>query len=461
MSNPAPASPFIAPEVSELTPFFPGYDIELLIATGGMGAVYRAVQKSLDRDVAIKILPYEFSADPSFCERFSAEAKAMAKLNHVNLIGVYDFGEANGMLYIIMELVPGKSLFHSANGIAIDPTEVIRIVSGICNGLSHAHEHGILHRDIKPSNILLDINAQPKIGDFGLARSVDVQIKEDEEIFGTPHYTAPEVITPPYHVDHRADIFSVGVMLHELLTGRLPADDPRTASQIIRCHPRFDAIIQKATHPNPQNRYPSAADISRELNAIVTSGDMEPQKHTAQHNLKNTLRFKLRPAATPSSSLKHTSPIHLRHTPNAPHSPSAPHKTSRQTKHAAPRPAKGAPASHPIARRPPATAYYSAKPKSSNMTGILLVILILLMGALIAMILSNKETIRKKLDTSLPSSAIPHASNSRTSSDSDNAVPDSGEDTGPNGQTEETLKAKHKKKQGTLMLKPSLPAIPN
>ena len=189
---------FVAPDPADLAPLFPGYEIQGLIATGGMGAVYCAVQKSLDRTVALKILPMELSKDAAFCAGFEAEAKAMARLNHPNLIGVYDFGEVNGMLYIIMEFVPGKSIYHSADGIAIDPDEVIRLVTGICHGLAHAHEHGIIHRDIKPSNILLDLNAQPKIGDFGLARPIERKIEEGEEIFGTPHYTAPEVVEAPH-----------------------------------------------------------------------------------------------------------------------------------------------------------------------------------------------------------------------------------------------------------------------
>lgn len=270
MSDSHPPTGFIAPEPADLAPLFPGYEIQGLIATGGMGAVYCAVQKSLDRTVALKILPMEFSKDAAFCAGFEAEAKAMARLNHPNLIGVYDFGEVNGMLYIIMEYVPGKSIYHSAYGQAIDPAEVIRLISGICHGLAHAHENGIIHRDIKPSNILLDLAAQPKIGDFGLARPIEWQVAEGAEIFGTPHYTAPEVVNSPQSVDYRADIFSVGVMLHELLTSKLPADDPRPASAIIRCDARFDAIIQRATQPLPAARYSSANEMANDLQAILT-----------------------------------------------------------------------------------------------------------------------------------------------------------------------------------------------
>lgn len=272
---------FVAPDPSDLAPLFPGYEIQSLIATGGMGAVYCAVQKSLDRTVALKILPMEFSKDAAFCAGFEAEAKAMARLNHPNLIGVYDFGEVNGMLYIIMEYVPGKSIYHSAYGKAIDPQEAIRLVTGICHGLAHAHDNGILHRDIKPSNILLDLNAEPKIGDFGLARPLGSKVEEGEEIFGTPHYTAPEVVDNPHAVDYRADLFSVGVLLHELLTSRLPADDPRPASSIVRCDPRFDAIIRKATQPLPAARYTSASEIAKDLQAIASSHVPQVQRGAA------------------------------------------------------------------------------------------------------------------------------------------------------------------------------------
>lgn len=268
-------TPFVAPDARQLNELFPAYEIEGLIASGGMGAVYCALQKSLDRTVALKILPKELSKDAAFCSSFQAEAKAMARLNHPNLIGVYDFGEVDDMLFIIMEFVPGQSIYHSANGQAIDPREVARLVTRICEGLSHAHENGIIHRDIKPSNILLDFNIQPKIGDFGLARPVERKIQEGEEIFGTPHYTAPEVVNAPQTVDHRADIFSVGVLLHELLTGKLPADDPRLPSLISKCDPRFDRIVKKATSPDPKARYGSAKEIVEALSAITTSKEAQ------------------------------------------------------------------------------------------------------------------------------------------------------------------------------------------
>jgi len=263
------AIPFSAPDPQDLAALFPGYAINSLIACGGMGAVYHATQVALDREVAIKILPREMSSDEAFREGFAAEARAMAKLNHPNLIGVYDFGEVDGMLFIIMEFVPGQSLYHATYGATVQPRDAARLMSEICSGIAEAHRHGILHRDIKPANILLDAHARPKVGDFGLARPIGTTAKEGEVIFGTPHYTAPEVVDNPGHVDARADVFSLGVMLHELLTNSLPANDPRPASAICGCSPKFDAIIKRATQPVPALRYPDAASMVKDLSELA------------------------------------------------------------------------------------------------------------------------------------------------------------------------------------------------
>lgn len=290
MTDSEVAAGFRAPEPAELAELFPQYEIEYLVATGGMGAVYRAVQKSLDRVVAIKILPGEFAQDIDFCAAFEAEAKAMGRVNHPNLIGVFDFGEVGGMLYIVMEYVEGQSLHEYCEGQPIKSSEAVRLMVGICEGLAHAHEHGVLHRDIKPANILLDGHLQPKIGDFGLARPIDRKIEEGEMIFGTPGYTAPEVIEPPHDFDHHADIFSLGVLLHELLTGNLPTSDPRPASAQVRSHPRLDAVIRKATQPDPSLRYETAREMAEELSKIGSAGGRNTSALvvTGRHALPNS-----------------------------------------------------------------------------------------------------------------------------------------------------------------------------
>ena len=264
---------FQAPSLEELQPHFPAYEITAFIAQGGMGAVYAARQVSLDRPVAIKILPRQFGADPQFRSSFEAEAKSMARLNHPNLIAVYDFGDADGMLYIIMELVEGKSLHHSAYGRAIDQEEAVRLVAGISHGLAHAHQHGILHRDIKPGNILLGPEAVPKIGDFGLARPVGEGHNPDEIVWGTPGYSAPEVVNNPGEVDQRVDVFAVGVLLYELLTAKVPSEPWQPPSAVSQCSPEFDRIIRRATHPSPELRYAKAEDLAKELVSLSTSGE--------------------------------------------------------------------------------------------------------------------------------------------------------------------------------------------
>lgn len=264
--DPSKSTGFMAPTVEELAPLFPAYDIEAFIAQGGMGAVYKARQKSLDRPVAIKILPSEFGADPQFRASFEAEAKAMARLNHPNLIAVYDFGDIGGMLYIVMEFVHGKALYYSSHNKAIDPKVALDIVATVCRGLGHAHRGGIIHRDIKPANILLDTKARPKIGDFGLAHPVD-RDKGDALNFGTPGYTAPEVFREGGPVDERSDLFSVGALLYELISGKQPMQDSH--SMITGTDPRLDAIIKRATHPDPNLRYASADLLADELEALL------------------------------------------------------------------------------------------------------------------------------------------------------------------------------------------------
>lgn len=258
---------FTAPDIGTLAPLFPAYQLEHFIAQGGMGAVYQARQISLDRPVAIKILPREFGEDATFRASFEAEAKAMAKLNHPNLIGIYDFGEVDSMLFLIMEYVNGKSLYHSSYGQKIDAAQAAEIVASICRGLEHAHAAGILHRDVKPANILLTPEAIPKIGDFGLARAVGSD-DDEEVIYGTPGYTAPEVIARGT-VDHRADIFSTGVMLHELVHGSLPEETQ--GSPLDTNTPKaLTTIISRATHPDPAYRFASAGEMADALDKIVT-----------------------------------------------------------------------------------------------------------------------------------------------------------------------------------------------
>lgn len=265
MSDEFHAPTFEAPAVEEVSRLFPAYDVQSIIACGGMGAVYYATQLSLDRVVAIKILPREFSQDQTFRDNFESEAKAMAKLNHPNLIGVYDFGEMDGMFFIVMEYVPGQSLYHHSHGHALDKAEAVRLIIDICSGLAHAHEFGILHRDIKPSNILLDAHMNPKVGDFGLAQAMGKSVEDGEQIYGTPGYTAPEVIEPPHTFDQRADVFSIGIMLQELLTGRPPNPEKLIDEAFAISNPRISSVIRQAIDPDPKYRTKSVNEFVEAL----------------------------------------------------------------------------------------------------------------------------------------------------------------------------------------------------
>ncbi|MFP6867279.1 MAG: protein kinase [Roseibacillus sp.] len=267
-----PDREFKAPEPAELSALLPGYEVSSLIGCSEMGAVYLARQTKLDRHAAIKILPREFGADPQFRSSFEAEAKAMARLNDPNLIRVYDFGEVDDFLYIIMEAVDGKSLFRSAHGIAIEQREVARLIHGICEGLAHAHEVGIIHRDINPSNILLDSNKRPKIGDFGLARPIDSAAGDDTHV-GTPDYTAPEVMVDPANAGKRSDVFSTGVILYELLTGELPGKNFVPPSQLQEVDPCFDKIVRRALHPAPAMRFADAGEMAKEVGSLKEALD--------------------------------------------------------------------------------------------------------------------------------------------------------------------------------------------
>jgi len=271
MSDDQAPTDFIPPELEEIEELLPSFEILSFIAKGGMGAVYLAKQKSLDREVAIKILPRHFGEDEEFRASFETEAKSMAKLNHPNLVGIFDFGQVDGMLYIIMEMVHGETLYHWAYGKTIEPKEAGSIVLGICKGLANAHEQDILHRDIKPANILLGPDNSPKISDFGLARPVGDH--EADSAFGTPGYTAPEVVHNPTAVDESTDLYSVGAILYELLTSKLPESPYMPAANLVKCDPRFDDVIRKAMNPKPVLRYRSANEMAEAIEAIITDNN--------------------------------------------------------------------------------------------------------------------------------------------------------------------------------------------
>ncbi|HEY1082891.1 MAG TPA: serine/threonine-protein kinase, partial [Prosthecobacter sp.] len=203
------------PEASELEPLFPGYKDFEFIDRGGMGAVYSATQTSLERRVAIKILPPEVGQDVAFVDRFHQEARLLARLQHPHIVTIYDFGRnASGHLFIVMEYVEGTSLLDVMKVDRLTLTRVLEVTLQVCEALQFAHDHGVVHRDIKPTNILLDVWGRVRVADFGLAKLALPSHKttvrtSTSRLMGTPGYASPEQRRGESKVDHRADIFSL------------------------------------------------------------------------------------------------------------------------------------------------------------------------------------------------------------------------------------------------------------
>ena len=264
-----------APPIAEIATHFPQLEILELLGRGGMGIVYKARQPELDRLVALKILPQESSGGPQFAERFTREARALARLNHPNIVGVYEFGERDGLFYFVMEFVDGANLRQLIQTRAIKPVEALAIVPKICEALQFAHEEGVMHRDIKPENILIDKKGRVKIADFGLAKILgietgDLALTQTGMSLGTPRYMAPEQIEHPEDVDHRADIYSLGVVFYEMLTGELPIGRFAPPSQKVEVDVRLDDVVLRSLEKDVLRRYQHASEIKSDMDIIAS-----------------------------------------------------------------------------------------------------------------------------------------------------------------------------------------------
>ncbi len=269
-----PAAGYVPPTPAELARYFPELEILELVGRGGMGAVYKARQKRLDRLVALKILPSSVGRDAAFAERFAREARALARLTHPNIVTVHDFGQSDGLFYFLMEFVDGMNLRQLLNTAKIAPKEALAIVPQICDALQYAHDKGIVHRDIKPENILLDKSGAVKIADFGLAKLMgreakDLTITGKGDVMGTPHYMAPEQVEHPKDVDHRADIYSLGVVFYQMLTGELPIGRFAAPSKKVVIDVRLDEVVLHALEKEPERRYQQASQVKTDVETIV------------------------------------------------------------------------------------------------------------------------------------------------------------------------------------------------
>ena len=307
---------FMPPSVAELAPLFPQLEILELIGKGGMGAVYKARQKQLDRIVALKILPPGIGKDAAFAERFTREAKALAKLNHPGIVTLYEFGKVGSrrgneaeagsagamnppphvggyeIYFFLMEFVDGVNLRQLLHAGRVSAREALAIVPQICDALQFAHDQGIVHRDIKPENILLDRRGRVKVADFGLAKIVAAVCDRREaegdgarqsppaatenltaagKVMGTPQYMSPEQITAPGEVDHRADIYALGVVFYQMLTGELPGKQIEAPSKKVSIDVRLDEVVLRALEKKPERRYQQASGLKTQVETILSN----------------------------------------------------------------------------------------------------------------------------------------------------------------------------------------------
>jgi serine/threonine protein kinase len=301
----AAAQKTLAPE--ELAPHFPQLEILECLGRGGMGVVYKARQKTLKRFVALKLLAPERVGDGKFAERFTGEAQALAALNHPNIVTIHDFGQAGGFYFLLMEFVDGVNLRQLLRARKFTPEEALAIVPPLCDALQFAHDRGIVHRDIKPENLLLDKDGRVKVADFGIAKmlgSVERGGKTGEyaapenatqSTVGTPGYSAPEQKTDPQHVDSRADIYSLGVVFYEMLTGELPGQRLEAPSRKVHIDIRLDEVVLRALEKNPELRYQQASEIKTAVETVAgTSAPNSSQLEDAQIKSEHVRLFSLK-----------------------------------------------------------------------------------------------------------------------------------------------------------------------
>jgi serine/threonine protein kinase len=306
--------PFVPPSVEEVARLFPQLEILGFLGKGGMGAVYKARQPALDRFVALKILPAQAAPDPGFAERFTREARALARLSHPNIVAVFEFGQVSAsggncapalvapgagiegkaggtppqaggtqapatpaaLPYFIMEFVDGVNLRQLQKTGRLSPREALQIVPQICDALQYAHDEGVVHRDIKPENVLVDRKGRVKIADFGLAKILGrdpeaLRLTGEGQVMGTPHYMAPEQVEHPLAVDHRADIFSLGVVFYEMLTGELPLGKFQPPSRKVQVDVRLDDVVLHALEKEPDRRYQHVSEVKTDVQKITSA----------------------------------------------------------------------------------------------------------------------------------------------------------------------------------------------
>ena len=264
---------WMAPPPSRLG-CIPGVEVKALIGRGGMGAVYSARLIKGDRQVAVKVARFPEERSKTYLSLLIHEAQVMAHLEHGNIVKVHDFGHIGELAWVVMELVEGPTLRDMLRGRQVSQALALSLSKQVCAALQHAHDRGVIHHDLKPENILVDGNGQAKIIDFGLSRvsGFSYTVSRPGRVSGTLRYMAPEQLRNPGTIDHRIDLFALGVIMYEMTTGRLPTGAYRPPSHYLDGGEHFDAIVRKCLMPVPDDRWQSANDLLQALLG-VTWGD--------------------------------------------------------------------------------------------------------------------------------------------------------------------------------------------
>ncbi len=283
-SRQSPSSMISSDNLRQLDSSFPHLSILRMVGRGGMGTIYHARQTSLDRDVALKIIDRSISNNTTFLDRFEREAKALAKLNHPNIVSVFDYGNtSDGQAYFIMEFVHGLNLREAMQSMPIDLSHSTEIVCSVATALTYAHTKGVIHRDIKPENILLSDDGSIKLADFGIAKinnaAAEKKITATRQVLGTVHYLAPEQLEASNEVDHRVDIYALGVVFYELLTKQLPVGNFEPPSHLNPAiHRDLDSVILKSLSRKPSLRFQTVEEFQQ---AILSAVEKSSSVHSS------------------------------------------------------------------------------------------------------------------------------------------------------------------------------------
>ena len=253
------------PSPAVMQSLLPAFDFTTVVTSSDFGIVFFANQKSLDRQVALKAFSPALAAIPNFRKDFETSSKLAARLRHTNLIGILDSGEVGGMLYLVMEFVPGKSLACSTQGQIIEFGQSLMIVDAICEGLAHAHDSELVHGHLDNLSILLNQNGVPKIGNFGLGRAVHTDPQVDVPL----HFTAPEVLENPSAFTKASDVYSVATLFYEMVTGKLFSPHAPPLSSVCGCSAAVDSVLKRGTDPDPLERYSDAGAFQFALKQAV------------------------------------------------------------------------------------------------------------------------------------------------------------------------------------------------